>query len=117
MLAHASATSAAAVPGYFRRLRVDDAKQAALRGAIGSQDVVLVSGPPGTGKTTFIAELVLQTLRRSPGSRLLITSQTHVALDNAIERIVQADKAIPILRIGRAGDDRIAESVREFLLE
>ena len=49
--------------------------------------LTLIQGPPGTGKTTVIAEIVLQYLRR--GKRVLLTSQTHNAVDNALESIMR----------------------------
>lgn len=96
---------------------LDDDKQAAVAKALGSRDAVVVEGPPGTGKTRFIAELVLQTLRTDPQSRILLTSQTHVALDNALERIQELDSTLNLLRIGRRDDTRIAQDVSGLLLE
>ncbi|MCR5862324.1 AAA domain-containing protein [Flavobacterium sp. J372] len=62
-------------------------------------DMALIQGPPGTGKTTVIAEIIWQSLRQDPGSRLLITSQTNLAVDNALERI-KGKKSVRPLRIG-----------------
>ncbi|KPL30032.1 hypothetical protein JI76_33940 [Streptomyces anulatus] len=53
-----------------------------VKHALGSQDLLLVEGSPGTGKTTVIAEIVEQTLERDPNARILIVSQTHIAIDN-----------------------------------
>ncbi|WP_287588026.1 AAA domain-containing protein [Candidatus Borrarchaeum sp.] len=50
----------------------------------------LIHGPPGTGKTTVISELVLQLLKRN--QRVLITSHTNIAVDNALEKIIEALK-------------------------
>ncbi|WP_287584089.1 AAA domain-containing protein [Candidatus Borrarchaeum sp.] len=46
----------------------------------------LIHGPPGTGKTTTIAELVTQLLIRN--KNVLITSHTNVAVDNALEKLI-----------------------------
>ena len=60
---------------------------------------------------------MLQTLKNNPEARILLTSQTHVALDNAVERLLKIDKAIKIVRIGRLEDERIAKSIAGLLLE
>ncbi len=54
---------------------------------LGTEELFLVQGPPGTGKTTIIAEFVAQLLARAPRSRILLASQTHDAVDNALERL------------------------------
>lgn len=98
-------------------LELDDAKREAVRAALGTRDFLLVQGPPGTGKTTFIAEVVLQYLKKNEGSSILLSSQTHVALDNAIDRIRRAKNDIKILRIGNPASERILPSVRPLLLD
>jgi superfamily I DNA and/or RNA helicase/serine/threonine protein kinase len=101
----------------FIQPNLDDPKQDAVRAALGAQDFLLVEGPPGTGKTTFITEVVLQTLRLNPEARILLTSQTHVVLDNAVERLLKINRDTRIVRIGRLEDERIAKSISGLLLE
>jgi len=55
--------------------------------ALAVEELFFLQGPPGTGKTTAIVELVLQTLRHNPSARILITSETHMAVDNALDRL------------------------------
>jgi len=55
--------------------------------ALAVEDLFFLQGPPGTGKTTAIVELVLQTLHHHPSARILITSETHMAVDNALDRL------------------------------
>lgn len=62
-------------------------------------DMALIQGPPGTGKTTVIAEIIWQTLLRNPESKILITSQTNLAVDNALERL-RGKKMVRPIRIG-----------------
>jgi len=64
-----------------------------------AKDLALIQGPPGTGKTTVIAEIIWQTLLREPQAKLLITSQTNLAVDNALGRI-KGKKLVRPIRIG-----------------
>ncbi len=114
----ASPLTAFEPPDYFQE-NLDEDKKEAISAALGSEDVMLLRGPPGTGKTTFIAELILQTLRINPEARILLTSQTNVAIDNAIERVVElrplAAQNLEIVRLG-TNDERIADSVEDLRL-
>jgi superfamily I DNA and/or RNA helicase len=64
-----------------------------------AKDLALIQGPPGTGKTTVIAEIIWQTLLREPEAKILITSQTNLAVDNALERL-KGKKLVRPIRIG-----------------
>lgn len=57
--------------------------------ALASEDLFFMQGPPGTGKTTAIVEIVLQLIRTKPNARILISSETHVAVDNALDRLAK----------------------------
>jgi hypothetical protein len=64
-----------------------------------AKDVALIQGPPGTGKTTVIAEIIWQTLLKEPDAKILVTSQTNLAVDNALERL-KGKKLVRPIRIG-----------------
>jgi hypothetical protein len=102
------------VPDWFGE--VDEAKKEIVRRALGTRDVLHVEGPPGTGKTTLITELILQHLRRSPGDRILLSAKTHAALDNVLGRLYAADSELLLIRGGRVDDDRVAPDAAQFLL-
>ena len=74
-------------PSEWVRADLDPDKRGAVSAALGARDFVIVEGPPGTGKTSMITELVAQYLRRAPKAKILIVSQTHVAVDNALDRL------------------------------
>ena len=71
----------------------------------------LILGPPGTGKTTVITEIVRHML--DEGKRVLVTAHTHVAIDNMLEKILQLSPETEhiTLRFGHVG--KIASPVRK----
>ena len=69
----------------------------AVEGVLNSEEIFLIQGPPGTGKTTVIAEICYQNAIR--GKRTLISSQSNLAVDNALSRLLHNPK-IRIIREG-----------------
>jgi hypothetical protein len=65
--------------------RFDDDQKAAIAGAISTPHAFFIKGPPGTGKTSVIAETVLQLVAR--GERVLLVAPMHVALDEVLARV------------------------------
>lgn len=82
---------------------LEDAKDV-VRRAVSSNELFLIQGPPGTGKTSVIAKIILQILRQDPDARILLTSQSNVAVDHALTQIARAagDPAPEMIRLGRA---------------
>ena len=72
-----------------------------------------IEGPPGTGKTTTIAAAVCEAVNR--GQRVLITSHTNVAVDNALERILKMrpDLGDLVVRIGHPA--KVSRAIRPFI--
>ncbi|TCD28642.1 hypothetical protein EZ456_04430 [Pedobacter psychrodurus] len=52
-------------------------------------DIKFIFGPPGTGKTTKIAERVIEIIEKSSGMKILILTPTNKAADVLVERILQ----------------------------
>lgn len=72
----------------------------------------MIQGPPGSGKTHTIVEIIKQ-LHLSPG-KILITTHTHVALDNIVERLDLFDDG-DIVRIGPK--DKISNGALKYSLD
>lgn len=97
--------------------KFDPEKEDILKVALGIKDILAIEGPPGTGKTKLITEIVVQWLARNPGHRILLASQTHIAIDNVIERVAEIAPDLDIIRVGRADEPRISEFGKTRLLE
>lgn len=82
------------------RLESQPKQLEAVAKAMLARDMALIQGPPGTGKTTVIAEIIWQTLSRYPEYKVLVTSQTNLAVDNALERL-KGKKLVRPIRIGK----------------
>lgn len=94
---------------------LDTTKKRAVQLALGTEEVLAVQGPPGTGKTRFITEVVTQFLKRNPEARVLIASQTHVAVDNAVERLHKAG-VTRMVRLAGVDESVVEPAVRNLLL-
>jgi hypothetical protein len=85
--------------------------------AMATPDFAFLEGPPGSGKTTAICELVLQLAKQ--GKRALLCASTHVAVDNVLERLMDErnrhrNLVIPV----RIGDRRnVSEKATPWQLE
>lgn len=77
--------------------------------ALGSPDFSFLEGPPGSGKTHAICELVLQLIARK--QRVLLCSTTHVAVDNVLERLAGVFPQVEAVRIGKTDkvDPRVVD--------
>lgn len=79
-------------------------QEEALRTALEFGPVSLLQGPPGTGKTKFIASFVHLVLSRGLARNVLLVSQSHEAVNNAMEKVVElvgeAEMDASMVRIG-----------------
>ena len=75
---------------------LNTSQQEAVRDIIACRDMLVVHGPPGTGKTTTLVEAVSEVLRRE--TQVMVCAQSNTAVDWISEQL--AARGIPLLRIG-----------------
>ena len=92
---------------------LDASQRAAVSLALAARDVALIHGPPGTGKTTAVVEVVRQLAAR--GDRVLVAAASNVAVDTLVERLHAADPSLGVVRVGHAA--RLLPSVLACSLE
>lgn len=85
--------------------------------ALSTPDFAILEGPPGSGKTTVILELICQIVKQ--GKRILLCGSTHVAIDNVLERLkeMQYLEKFNILPVRIGDENRINQDVTEFQLD
>ncbi|THZ08201.1 DNA helicase [Aureobasidium pullulans] len=75
---------------------LNDSQKEAIKFALASSEVALIHGPPGTGKTHTLIELIRQCLKQ--GLRLLVCGPSNISVDNIVERL--APHKVPMVRLG-----------------
>lgn len=73
---------------------LNDRQKLAVKRALASESIFLLQGPPGTGKTQVIAEITAQLTKQ--GKKVLISSETHKAIDNVFERLPKIPEIRPL---------------------
>nr|MBP6472756.1 AAA family ATPase [Chloroflexota bacterium] len=81
---------------YGRLAHLNPSQQEAVRHALAAEDVAIIHGPPGTGKTTTVAALIVTAV--SQGSRVLACAPSNLAVDNLAQQLAAA--GIPLARLG-----------------
>ncbi|KAH0294143.1 DNA helicase [Aureobasidium namibiae CBS 147.97] len=75
---------------------LNDSQKEAIKFALASPEVALIHGPPGTGKTHTLIELIRQCLKQD--LRLLVCGPSNISVDNIVERL--SPHKVPMVRLG-----------------
>ena len=109
-----------AKPASFGELRADDlfypsalndSQLVAVRHVISAQDVAIIHGPPGTGKTTTLVQAILETVRRE--RRVLVCAPSNTAVDLLTEKL--AERGVNVIRLGNPS--RVSELLLKHTLD
>lgn len=90
---------------------LNDSQKHAIKFALAAPEVALCWGPPGTGKTHTLVELILQMIQRK--LRIMVCGPSNISVDNIVERL--APYKVPMVRLGHPA--RLLPSVLDHSLE
>ncbi|WP_254507085.1 AAA domain-containing protein [Anatilimnocola floriformis] len=92
-------------------LLLNPSQREAIEFALSTKDFAVIHGPPGTGKTTTVAELIHQAVLR--GDKVLATAPSNLAVDNLLERLLRL--GVKAVRLGHPA--RVLPELREHTLD
>lgn len=75
---------------------LDPSQKNAVQKALSCTHFMLLHGPPGTGKTTAVVEIILQEVKR--GHKVLACAASNIAVDNMVERL--SSHKLKLVRMG-----------------
>jgi superfamily I DNA and/or RNA helicase len=86
-------------------------QQEAVGRCLSAEDFFLVHGPPGTGKSTVLAEVAVQSAMK--GQKILATAASNAAVDHLLD--ISLARGLSAVRIGHPA--RVAERFLEHTLD
>ena len=104
---------------YNENLKNAPSQLEAVLEAINYKPIYLIQGPPGAGKTTVIVETIRQLVKRQKDIKILLTSQSNLAVDNVLEKLIDC-KDIPFIRLASDNaveNDNVSEKMKEHCYE
>ena len=89
----------------------NESQRQAIQFAMSARDISIIHGPPGTGKTTTVVELIRQAVQR--GAKVLACAPSNTGVDNLLEKLVA--NRIRVVRIGHPA--RVQEELQAYTLD
>ena len=80
----------------FKNKSLNDSQQQAVKAMVDNQELVVLHGPPGTGKTTTLIEGIVQLIQQ--GKRVLVAAPSNTAVDNIAKGLLI--NQVKLLRVG-----------------
>lgn len=93
--------------------RLNPRQREAVTKALCAPRLALIHGPPGTGKTTVVVEIITELVKR--GEKVLVCAPSNVAVDNIVERLGDRSLSGRMVRLGHPA--RLSETARRVSLE
>ena len=82
----------------FRNNRLNESQQQAVKAVVQNESIVIVHGPPGTGKTTTLIEAITQLIKQ--GEKILVSAPSNTAVDTIVRGLITA--GVKVLRVGNS---------------
>ncbi|OSZ79863.1 hypothetical protein CAP36_00945 [Chitinophagaceae bacterium IBVUCB2] len=81
---------------HFRNHKLNESQQQAVKAIVANEQITIVHGPPGTGKTTTLIEAIVQLIKS--GEKVLVSAPSNTAVDNISKGLIK--QGIKLLRVG-----------------
>ncbi|NXX24941.1 SMBP2 protein, partial [Nicator chloris] len=98
-------------PLEFFNASLDESQREAVSFSLAQRELAIIHGPPGTGKTTTLVEIILQAVQQ--GLKVLCCAPSNVAVDNLVERL--ASCSARLLRLGHPA--RLLQPIQQHCLD
>lgn len=90
---------------------LNESQNNALHNVLSNQEVAIIHGPPGTGKTTTLIQCIIQSLKHT--DQVLVCAPSNAAVDLITEKLV--DKKVDVVRLGHPA--RITDTILQQTLD
>jgi superfamily I DNA and/or RNA helicase len=98
------------IPDFFSP-KLNESQNNALTNVLAANDVAVIHGPPGTGKTTTLTAAVIETLKTE--KQVLVCAPSNTAVDLISEKL--AAQGVKVTRLGHPA--RVNEQIISLTLE
>lgn len=92
--------------------RLNVSQQAAVHKILSANDLAIVHGPPGTGKTTTLVQAIKALIKQEP-QQILVVAPSNTAVDLLSEKL--SDEGLNVLRVGNPA--RVSEKLMSLTLD
>lgn len=101
----------------FFNKRLDDSQKDAVKFTFQQKELAIIHGPPGTGKTTTLVEIIKQNCLKYK-QKILCCAPSNIAVDNLVERLSGHEEGFGRIKMIRLGHPaRLLESIQEYSLD
>jgi predicted DNA helicase len=97
--------------GDWNNENLNTSQKKAVAQSLGAEDMHLVHGPPGTGKTTTVVEVIQQAVQN--GDKVLATAASNMAVDNMLDFLIS--QGVSAVRVGHPA--RVTPQLKEHTLD
>ena len=97
---------------FFRPENLNESQQNALQNILSANELAVVHGPPGTGKTTTLVQAI-KALVAQDHQQILVVAPSNTAVDLLSEKL--HDEGLNVLRVGNPA--RVSERLQSLTLD